>query len=526
MTNFSDCRRSRGDCGRHQATVNIHTTIKVGFWNMLSDGLSQGEFLSSGGDANNTTWDKRKVMVVSVLRDMLTKCDVVGVVENDHFHYLLNELNEHGEIKDKIGGLHRIKKSKLKKTPSYMLRHTASPERTFKSEKCPSNFTAMYDAAPDNAYNVDDGISLFYRKDKWSMPTTPEPGTVMFNDTPYLDVVLSTVFSGNKKYVHVYVAHLSSGEGDKDNETRQVELARILLDIKVNRYKNDSILPILMMDSNYSTYYKGHEQMDTLLHDAHFKNNVDEKGNECFKMRHAKGEQPSKFGSLMFDALDKICVPDTHQTTPINFDVFAKYNFSLDEYHKIAALRKDQSARSLLTFICMQQEWGDDFGKAQQATCAYKKETITNDSVDKVIQKITDDLNITIDKIKNSLDGAGTGQVDIQKMKHKMGQKMKQREKWLRFTDGDTFRTYVVEAAHKNVTIPTDCLTKLYPNKDAPSDHPPVGVSVSLESVPVFDAMYVVLDEWCDTNVCFPCTLRQMPSPQFRLLMQNILGRA
>ena len=39
-----------------------------------------------------------------------------------------------------------------------------------------------------------------------------------------------------------------------------------------------------------------------------FHNIIPTKGNECFKMRHAKGSQPKKFGNLMFDTIDKILI--------------------------------------------------------------------------------------------------------------------------------------------------------------------------------------------------------------------------
>jgi hypothetical protein len=70
--------------------------------------------------------------------------------------------------------------------------------------------------------------------------------------------------------------------------------------------------PIFIMDSNNSEYYEldypDEYKMTNLIMKYVYKDIVITKGNECFKLKHNKGNQPHKFYQLMFDTIDKILV--------------------------------------------------------------------------------------------------------------------------------------------------------------------------------------------------------------------------
>jgi uncharacterized protein (DUF924 family) len=68
-------------------------TEKVGlcFWNMLADGLARDEFSTWGGD-DMLTWGARSPKIIDILAEGLRKCDIFAVVECDHAVYLHRRL--------------------------------------------------------------------------------------------------------------------------------------------------------------------------------------------------------------------------------------------------------------------------------------------------------------------------------------------------------------------------------------------------------------------------------------------------
>jgi hypothetical protein len=133
---------------------------------------------------------------VDRIRRMLTKCDIVAVVNNvNSFHPILSALQ--CEKNPVIGGAHLI-------------------SNKLKSGLLPNH--------PTYAYEVDDGLSLYFRADKWSMQNddTVAPDTlhmVTFGDDPCLIVNLTRVNRTNNGKVdslRVSVAHLTLGAIDLD----------------------------------------------------------------------------------------------------------------------------------------------------------------------------------------------------------------------------------------------------------------------------------------------------------------------
>merc|ERR1712232_841954 len=100
-----------------------------------------------------------------------------------------------------------------------------------------------------------------------------------------------------------------------------------------------------------------------LIEKYSFKNVVSESdGNhKSYKMRHAQGAQPKKFGELMFDAIDKILLPkDTkYEELEISKDCFKK----LSQAEVLLVIRQDPKVREALKSVCVDQKWGDDMSK-------------------------------------------------------------------------------------------------------------------------------------------------------------------
>ena len=52
------------------------TKVTCGLWNILSDGLSLGEFMTKQGD-DLVKWENRRDKIVNILAEMLKECDLV-----------------------------------------------------------------------------------------------------------------------------------------------------------------------------------------------------------------------------------------------------------------------------------------------------------------------------------------------------------------------------------------------------------------------------------------------------------------
>jgi hypothetical protein len=72
--------------------------LTIGNFNMLARGLEADFFLASGGEEVSVLWKNRGAKVTNVIVEMMRKCQVVVVEENDQFFPILNQL------KERIGG--------------------------------------------------------------------------------------------------------------------------------------------------------------------------------------------------------------------------------------------------------------------------------------------------------------------------------------------------------------------------------------------------------------------------------------
>ena len=392
-------------------------------WNILADGMSRNEFVTNGGDHENTLWSSRCFRITSILQKFLKdQVQVIGLQENDHPYFILNEIQKikpemrcvhlyakgasRSAEKLRIDGIFDYLKSSdndfqnltldldkreeqnydrlyskinqwYKTTPSDQIKNKFTIT-SFKEENA-EIFAKVLNRNPDDLYIVNDGITLYYDSNVLEF-TGPVPSSQMTaTDCPTFfmgkdlacrfKILDSNVTSENKEpsFINIFCTHLKSGEG-LENEKRRVEQMSVLLELA-----NDLNEPsVILLDSNTSNLYREEIQkfnqnetnlLDIAVKEFGFQNIIPTKGNECFKMRHAQGEQPNKFGNLMFDTIDKIliktqwCVdfkcifPDWLKVLPTEY------------YDEVLSWRTDETKRNELKRMCCENKWGDDVNK-------------------------------------------------------------------------------------------------------------------------------------------------------------------
>lgn len=271
--------------------------VSFGSFNILADGLSSGEFLCEGGDAGSTDWAIRKDKIISILANMLNKCDAVVTQENDHFVQILSALRDvyHLDVAG-VFGTNVRKPSKanqfrVAKQTNY-LRNCQYPDPTpskssssyeacncyfrvalvgstpfpsFREESVSfgATFAAIYGNELDDLYQSDDGVGIYYRVDKLQLEGVHLPGRIaqstnttnmtLVSNMEYVlactfHLVPSTISSPYK--FTLYGAHLSSGEDVTKEHARCRQLYAILNDAQ------HQVNPIIAMDSNSSCYYE------------------------------------------------------------------------------------------------------------------------------------------------------------------------------------------------------------------------------------------------------------------------------
>jgi hypothetical protein len=266
---------------------------------------------------------------------------------------------------------------------------------------------------------MDDGLSIYYRKDKVELVGPME--TVITQSTKNDETLQTT--NGKSYYTwrfrkvnssncgfKVTVAHLKSGETCKGAHSRMEEMHAMMLDTNVN----DSVI---LMDSNCSRHYpdgtgieapnpfadtdmndsvtlmncscpdgtdivapnpfadtgklkkyqeeqKGIEDFrniqkklglattPAIFQRAGYVDLVPDEGNECFKMRHARGGQPAKFCEFMFDRIDRILVPLHKTQGPARFLPIHK-RMDMETYTTLLKMRQIDHERKQLKEACL-----------------------------------------------------------------------------------------------------------------------------------------------------------------------------
>jgi hypothetical protein len=261
--------------------------LTVGFWNILADGLSAGEFMSRTPDEslNIALWEKRGPKVARILSEMLQTCALVGVVENDHAQGLLHCLQRHDPT---IKAVHVIK-GRYHKSNAYKFFHTRSSKELLQAVRPVSMVvngsqteeeynTAMrakmfagshdmdsYSAALDlyrTALRVgvdavaDDGLTIYFRSDlvRLQMTDTRTLLTTLTRNSDLQETGDTSYFTWSFQRIadstpfKITVAHLKSGADFKGARQRTRELTVMISDPWVRE-------SIILMDSNFSAHY-------------------------------------------------------------------------------------------------------------------------------------------------------------------------------------------------------------------------------------------------------------------------------
>jgi len=393
--------------------------LKCISWNILADGMSNNEFITNGGDLVNTLWSSRRFRICQILRNFLEdKVQVIGLQENDHPYFIQSELQK---FKPEIRCIHLLVNSadrsadklRLNSIFDYLNSNDAEFQKTTQSsntsaqdydhlyyrinnwyktkqlDEISKKFTMtsfkeegadilanVLKRNLDDLYVVNDGVSLYYDSSVLEfiepiltskMTATEFPALFMGHDLTcrfkIIDPMLADV-PDQQKYITITCSHLKSGEGII-NEKRRAEGISDIVRI-TEAYKEPSVI---LIDSNTSDLYredieklgdKDSVLVDNVLQKAGFQNIVPIKGNECFKMRHARGKQPNKFGNIMFDTIDKIIVNPQYcsgfeSLRPSWLKVLpSKY------YDEVLSWRTDADKREELRTICCENRWGDN----------------------------------------------------------------------------------------------------------------------------------------------------------------------
>ena len=394
--------------------------LKCVSWNILADGMSSNEFITNGGDEVNTLWSSRVPRICSILSKFLEdKVQVIGLQENDHPYSILTELQK---SKPEIRCVHLTAKGVKRSAENLRIvgiyDYLKSNNEAFRIQEQGSNgnleqdydliyskinlwyktnsldqirkkftmtsfreesseiLSKVLNRNLDDLYIVNDGVTLYYDSKilefvgavpSSEMTETEFPHLFMGHDLSCRFKILDpsiTSTSGEAKFINIVCTHLRSGEGMENEKIRFEQLSKTL-----NLLNNENEPSVVLLDSNTSNLYKEEIQktnpnqtilVDNVIKETGFENIIPTQGNECFKMRHAQGAQQKKFGSIMFDAIDKIliqnkwccnfesCRPDWLKTLPTKY------------YDEVLGWRLNPTKRQELKSICIENRWGDD----------------------------------------------------------------------------------------------------------------------------------------------------------------------
>ena len=337
------------------------------------------------------------------MSDMFT--DGVGVIatqENDHPEWILKGIKQ---------TIPTVKLIKLKKTDD------ANPSNSAKFLK--SRHMGHFDFGKFDIQN--DTISIYYNEIN-GLQECPGSRPQSFLIDGKKTYGASVCFKKGEHTFHVINAHLSSGE-DPDKATQRVKEIKAIVD-QANRDKN----PIILMDSNSSDLYplstttqaqygivptkkfdkkKGKEvnnwkKLKNNRHSSDIKNGdavlhylnqhsytdiLENTDNECFKMRHGSGGQPSKFGTLMFDRIDKIIIPSLGKMKGRALNLsdfthhFIKYNQKLNphEVREVEEIRNNIGGkRDQLEEMVKTQAWSDIVGMKRGTPIGWDEKGVPN----------------------------------------------------------------------------------------------------------------------------------------------------
>jgi hypothetical protein len=308
--------------------------MRVALWNILADGLSAGEFLTKNG-VDDIDWTQRRDRIVSSISKF--DVDLIATIENDHPHWILNRLGA------------PWKAIIVFKTQNGTLKHTVcrksrplDPNVTFQTEYA-TELASLYGCSETDPYRCDNTMTIYYRSDKyWYQGPTIQTTESNYYWTSFTEI-------DTNKQVTIAVAHLPSGEAQSRESLRVAELTRLLHALR------EQERVIILMDSNTSDHYESTYDIITVsqvIQQFKYKLvNIHE--SECFKLRHAFGDQRSKYGQFMFDAIDKILILNNMNGTQV-----VPNSFLTAKQRELAhIIRTTPTYRMIIKDHCI-QKWG------------------------------------------------------------------------------------------------------------------------------------------------------------------------
>lgn len=263
--------------------------LKCMSWNILADGMSSNEFITNGGDEVNTLWTSRRFRICQILQKFLQdNVQVIGLQENDHPYFILNELQK---FKPEIRCIHLLAEDcarsadKLRLAAIYDYLNTNNStfrNATSNTNKSAQDFDSLYSRindwyktnqldeikkvftmtsfkeehskilqqflkrSPDDLYVVNDGVSIYYDSSVLEyiepmpcsqMNKTEFPTLFTGHDLECLFKIRSSsskLESNTTKFLGVICSHFKSGEGSKNEKRRVDQISHILQVAKDN----------------------------------------------------------------------------------------------------------------------------------------------------------------------------------------------------------------------------------------------------------------------------------------------------
>ena len=213
------------------------------------------------------------------------------------------------------------------------------------------------------------------------------------------------------------------------------------------------------MDSNISDLYQFKDDLNDYF--KNFTNLINTDTYSCFKMRHANGDQPDKFGEFIYDTIDRCYIPKdklTGSLISIEYDDKKKPYQGKDKYNtvkkEIRGNNTNNTKRTTLKKFIIE---GRD---------EYKHDNIANFNELSVFDKKTkNDVKIYVHKTLGWTDNMTENGI--------MG----------RVAGISTILNSSMHINDDNKYL--EMFKGLYPNKLEPSDHPPflVGINKKIETV-------------------------------------------
>lgn len=361
--------------------------LSIGSFNVLSSGLQDDGFISVHHDAY--LWQHRRHRLVDILANMFDQgCHVIVTQENDHFCWILHELQQvnpliHGIFVPKVkkwGGEKNISDPKFASTSRKQILKDKNPSlRTFADEYADA-FAAVYtnDGDVNGMYNSDDGIGVYFIANSMDeMIIDEDLEEMIFDDANGYRVFVNrvqsetAVFIGTYNNVVIAGAHFPGGHDKIDDQIGTRVHAKIAsypdssnkaVDrMDVMKYILDKQPDIIAADTNSGRHYDFNSELEALYDRDGYIDAVFDHGYECLKMRDMSGGQPDKMAEFTFDKIDRILYSNGKKAIehiPNTFDIYGTSPGQFKLYDPdMSTIFEAIFKEKILNNICRKSNW-------------------------------------------------------------------------------------------------------------------------------------------------------------------------